>query len=107
MGGPIPAGCQREKEEPAATSGSGWEEPSPESIRRRMEIDDGTAAWGEPGRNPGERSHPPGPLGPLMHGPCVKTLGRRRCETLVSKGRGKSRKCSGKVQIPKNCIEVQ
>ncbi|CAL8264536.1 unnamed protein product, partial [Gadus morhua 'NCC'] len=54
MGGPIPAGCQREKEEPAATSGSGWEEPSPESIRRRMEIDDGTAAWGEPGRNPGK-----------------------------------------------------
>lgn len=30
---------------------TGWEEPSPESIRRRMEIDDGTAAWGDPGRN--------------------------------------------------------
>lgn len=28
---------------------NGWEEPSPESIRRRMEIDDGTAAWGDPG----------------------------------------------------------
>lgn len=30
---------------------SGWEEPSPESIRRRMEIDDGTAAWGDPGKH--------------------------------------------------------
>lgn len=36
-----------QKEEAAAT---GWEEPSPESIRRRMEIDDGTAAWGDPGK---------------------------------------------------------
>ena len=51
MGGPIPAGCQAEKEE--AASGSGWEEPSPESIRRRMEIDDGTAAWGDPGKHAG------------------------------------------------------
>lgn len=32
--------------------GTGWEEPSPESIRRRMEIDDGTAAWGDPGKHP-------------------------------------------------------
>lgn len=30
---------------------TGWEEPSPESIRRRMEIDDGTAAWGDPGND--------------------------------------------------------
>ena len=58
MGGPIPVGCQREKEE-VASSGSGWEEPSPESIRRRMEIDDGTAAWGDPGRITGERFTPP------------------------------------------------
>ncbi|XP_069005326.1 trinucleotide repeat-containing gene 6C protein isoform X6 [Embiotoca jacksoni] len=28
---------------------TGWEEPSPPSIRRKMEIDDGTSAWGEPG----------------------------------------------------------
>ncbi|XP_029292884.1 trinucleotide repeat-containing gene 6C protein [Cottoperca gobio] len=28
---------------------SGWEEPSPPSIRRKMEIDDGTSAWGDPG----------------------------------------------------------
>lgn len=27
---------------------SGWEEPSPQSISRQMEIDDGTAAWGDP-----------------------------------------------------------
>lgn len=33
--------------------GTGWEEPSPESIRRRMEIDDGTAAWGDPGKYSG------------------------------------------------------
>lgn len=36
------------QKEEAAT---GWEEPSPESIRRRMEIDDGTAAWGDPGKH--------------------------------------------------------
>ena len=29
---------------------TGWEEPSPESVRRRMEIDDGTGAWGDPGK---------------------------------------------------------
>ncbi|XP_047183925.1 trinucleotide repeat-containing gene 6C protein isoform X7 [Scophthalmus maximus] len=28
---------------------TGWEEPSPPSIRRKMEIDDGTSAWGDPG----------------------------------------------------------
>lgn len=29
---------------------SGWEEPSPQSISRKMEIDDGTSAWGDPSR---------------------------------------------------------
>lgn len=29
---------------------SGWEEPSPQSISRKMEIDDGTSAWGDPNR---------------------------------------------------------
>ncbi|XP_067332253.1 trinucleotide repeat-containing gene 6A protein-like isoform X1 [Channa argus] len=43
-GGPIPTVGQKEE------VASGWEEPSPESIRRRMEIDDGTAAWGDPGK---------------------------------------------------------
>ncbi|XP_061060438.1 trinucleotide repeat-containing gene 6B protein isoform X7 [Eubalaena glacialis] len=27
---------------------SGWEEPSPQSISRKMDIDDGTSAWGDP-----------------------------------------------------------
>ncbi|XP_026868161.2 trinucleotide repeat-containing gene 6C protein isoform X2 [Electrophorus electricus] len=27
---------------------TGWEEPSPSSIRRKMEIDDGTSTWGDP-----------------------------------------------------------
>ncbi|XP_061701673.1 trinucleotide repeat-containing gene 6A protein-like isoform X2 [Syngnathoides biaculeatus] len=42
LGGPMPTVSQKDE---VAT---GWEEPSPESIRRRMEIDDGTAAWGDP-----------------------------------------------------------
>uniref|UniRef100_A0A8C6LQJ0 Trinucleotide repeat containing 6B n=1 Tax=Nothobranchius furzeri TaxID=105023 RepID=A0A8C6LQJ0_NOTFU len=29
---------------------SGWEEPSPQSISRKMEIDDGTTLWGDPTR---------------------------------------------------------
>ncbi|XP_067318583.1 trinucleotide repeat-containing gene 6A protein-like isoform X6 [Anolis sagrei] len=29
---------------------TGWEEPSPESIRRKIEIDDGTSAWGDPSK---------------------------------------------------------
>ncbi|KAF7649343.1 hypothetical protein LDENG_00143020 [Lucifuga dentata] len=29
---------------------SGWEEPSPQSISRKLEIDDGTSAWGDPMR---------------------------------------------------------
>ncbi|KAF4092314.1 hypothetical protein AMELA_G00019450 [Ameiurus melas] len=31
-----------------AAEPTGWEEPSPPSIRRKMEIDDGTSAWGDP-----------------------------------------------------------
>ncbi|XP_028828478.1 trinucleotide repeat-containing gene 6C protein isoform X4 [Denticeps clupeoides] len=30
------------------TDSTGWEEPSPPSIRRKMEIDDGTSTWGDP-----------------------------------------------------------
>uniref|UniRef100_A0A672T436 Trinucleotide repeat-containing gene 6C protein n=1 Tax=Sinocyclocheilus grahami TaxID=75366 RepID=A0A672T436_SINGR len=48
---------------------TGWEEPSPHSIRRKMEIDDGTSAWGDPSsykktvnlwdrNNPGMQSKP-------------------------------------------------
>ncbi|XP_069065791.1 trinucleotide repeat-containing gene 6A protein isoform X2 [Pleurodeles waltl] len=43
LGGPIPSSSK--EEEP-----TGWEEPSPETIRRKMEIDDGTAAWGDPNK---------------------------------------------------------
>ncbi|KAM4842948.1 trinucleotide repeat-containing gene 6C protein isoform 3-T3 [Thomomys bottae] len=42
IGGPAPL---MQKDSSEAT---GWEEPSPPSIRRKMEIDDGTSAWGDP-----------------------------------------------------------
>ncbi|XP_037350745.2 trinucleotide repeat-containing gene 6C protein isoform X2 [Talpa occidentalis] len=42
VGGPVPV---KQKDSREAT---GWEEPSPPSIRRKMEIDDGTSAWGDP-----------------------------------------------------------
>ncbi|XP_045691838.1 trinucleotide repeat-containing gene 6C protein isoform X1 [Phyllostomus hastatus] len=42
IGGPVPV---KPKDSGEAT---GWEEPSPPSIRRKMEIDDGTSAWGDP-----------------------------------------------------------
>ncbi|MBN3305932.1 TNR6B protein, partial [Amia calva] len=41
--GPIP-----QVGELAGLEPSGWEEPSPQSISRKMEIDDGTSAWGDP-----------------------------------------------------------
>ncbi|XP_074518731.1 trinucleotide repeat-containing gene 6B protein isoform X2 [Halichoeres trimaculatus] len=41
--GPIPGGALGSGSEP-----SGWEEPSPQSISRKNEIDDGTSAWGDP-----------------------------------------------------------
>ncbi|XP_053324632.1 trinucleotide repeat-containing gene 6B protein isoform X2 [Spea bombifrons] len=40
-GGPQPAVSKDEE-------ASGWEEPSPQSMGRKMDIDDGTAAWGDP-----------------------------------------------------------
>uniref|UniRef100_A0A3Q3ASD5 Trinucleotide repeat containing adaptor 6Bb.1 n=1 Tax=Kryptolebias marmoratus TaxID=37003 RepID=A0A3Q3ASD5_KRYMA len=45
--GPIPqiSGGGGDSLEP-----SGWDEPSPQSISRKMEIDDGTSAWGDPTR---------------------------------------------------------
>ncbi|XP_019499914.1 PREDICTED: trinucleotide repeat-containing gene 6C protein isoform X1 [Hipposideros armiger] len=42
IGGPVPV---KQKDSSEAT---GWEEPSPPSIRRKMGIDDGTSAWGDP-----------------------------------------------------------
>uniref|UniRef100_A0A673J571 Trinucleotide repeat-containing gene 6A protein-like n=1 Tax=Sinocyclocheilus rhinocerous TaxID=307959 RepID=A0A673J571_9TELE len=43
LGGPMPTASKEEES-------TGWEDPSPESIRRRMEIDDGTSAWGDPNK---------------------------------------------------------
>ncbi|XP_075418392.1 trinucleotide repeat-containing gene 6C protein isoform X2 [Tenrec ecaudatus] len=40
--GPVP------HKQKANSEATGWEEPSPPSIRRKMEIDDGTSAWGDP-----------------------------------------------------------
>uniref|UniRef100_A0A7N9AWL5 Trinucleotide repeat-containing gene 6C protein n=1 Tax=Mastacembelus armatus TaxID=205130 RepID=A0A7N9AWL5_9TELE len=54
------------------TEPTGWEEPSPPSIRRKMEIDDGTSTWGDPSTynktvNMWDRNNPtsnPGNSGP-------------------------------------------
>uniref|UniRef100_M3ZX25 Trinucleotide repeat-containing gene 6C protein n=1 Tax=Xiphophorus maculatus TaxID=8083 RepID=M3ZX25_XIPMA len=59
------------KQEPG-TEPTGWEEPSPPSIRRKMEIDDGTSTWGDPNAysktvNMWDRNNPnnnPGNSGP-------------------------------------------
>ncbi|XP_054607745.2 trinucleotide repeat-containing gene 6C protein isoform X1 [Nothobranchius furzeri] len=60
---------------------TGWEEPSPPSIRRKMEIDDGTSTWGDPNaykktvnmwdrnnpnNNPGNSGPPPSKNGGMM-----------------------------------------
>ncbi|KAL1005940.1 hypothetical protein UPYG_G00065940 [Umbra pygmaea] len=47
---------------------TGWEEPSPPSIRRKMEIDDGTSTWGDPSTynksvNMWDRNNPTGSNG--------------------------------------------
>ncbi|KAM8945872.1 trinucleotide repeat-containing gene 6C protein [Pelodytes ibericus] len=47
VGGPVPAQLPAKQKE-SSTDPNGWEEPSPPSIRRKMEIDDGTSAWGDP-----------------------------------------------------------
>nr|XP_023670236.1 trinucleotide repeat-containing gene 6B protein-like [Paramormyrops kingsleyae] len=43
--GPVP---QLPSSRPEGPEPSGWEEPSPQSINRKMEIDDGTSVWGDP-----------------------------------------------------------
>ncbi|KAE8577060.1 hypothetical protein XENTR_v10004415 [Xenopus tropicalis] len=47
IGGPVPA-TPPTKQKDAGADSTGWQEPSPPSIRRKMEIDDGTSAWGDP-----------------------------------------------------------
>uniref|UniRef100_A0AAZ3P1K5 Argonaute hook domain-containing protein n=1 Tax=Oncorhynchus tshawytscha TaxID=74940 RepID=A0AAZ3P1K5_ONCTS len=42
--GPIPSGPNGGE----GPQSSGWEEPSPQFISRKMDIDDGTSAWGDP-----------------------------------------------------------
>ncbi|XP_061086488.1 trinucleotide repeat-containing gene 6C protein-like [Conger conger] len=67
-GGAGPGG-NGAKQEPGGEP-TGWEEPSPPSIRRKMEIDDGTSTWGDPNtynktvnmwdkNNPVVQSNPP------------------------------------------------
>ncbi|KAJ7989760.1 hypothetical protein DPEC_G00307860 [Dallia pectoralis] len=53
------------EQNPSGGEPTGWEEPSPPSIRRKMEIDDGTSAWGDPGAynktvNLWDKNHPGG-----------------------------------------------
>lgn len=43
--GPIPGGSGGGG---SGSEPSGWEEPSPQSISRKNDIDDGTSAWGDP-----------------------------------------------------------
>ncbi|XP_077406524.1 trinucleotide repeat-containing gene 6B protein isoform X2 [Vanacampus margaritifer] len=43
--GPIPAGHGLGG---SGSEPSGWEDPSPQSLSRKNEIDDGTSAWGDP-----------------------------------------------------------
>ncbi|KAM4691550.1 trinucleotide repeat-containing gene 6C protein isoform 3-T3 [Rhinophrynus dorsalis] len=47
VGGTVPA-PPAAKQKDISTESTGWEEPSPPSIRRKIEIDDGTSAWGDP-----------------------------------------------------------
>ncbi|XP_041434784.1 trinucleotide repeat-containing gene 6C protein isoform X2 [Xenopus laevis] len=47
VGGPVPA-TPPAKQKDAGADPTGWVEPSPPSIRRKIEIDDGTSAWGDP-----------------------------------------------------------
>ncbi|KAM6966024.1 LOW QUALITY PROTEIN: trinucleotide repeat-containing gene 6C protein-like [Tautogolabrus adspersus] len=44
-----PSGGWAGNKQESSAEPTGWEEPSPPSIRRKMEIDDGTSAWGDPG----------------------------------------------------------
>ncbi|XP_038569684.1 trinucleotide repeat-containing gene 6C protein isoform X1 [Micropterus salmoides] len=44
-----PSGWSNASKQDQGMEPTGWEEPSPPSIRRKMEIDDGTSTWGDPG----------------------------------------------------------
>ncbi|XP_030636904.1 trinucleotide repeat-containing gene 6C protein isoform X2 [Chanos chanos] len=54
----------------SGSEATGWEEPSPPSIRRKMEIDDGTSTWGDPSAysktvNMWDRNNPVSPSNPV------------------------------------------
>ncbi|XP_051563314.1 trinucleotide repeat-containing gene 6C protein-like isoform X2 [Myxocyprinus asiaticus] len=42
------SGCGSGGQHDPGDEAKGWEEPSPSSVRRKMEIDDGTSTWGDP-----------------------------------------------------------
>ncbi|KAM9857702.1 trinucleotide repeat-containing gene 6C protein [Aulostomus maculatus] len=67
-----PSGWSNVNKQDQSMEPTGWEEPSPPSIRRKMEIDDGTSTWGDPSTynktvNMWDRNNPngnPGNSGP-------------------------------------------
>nr|XP_033816018.1 trinucleotide repeat-containing gene 6C protein isoform X3 [Geotrypetes seraphini] len=46
--GPVSGPAKQKDINSSSNDPTGWEEPSPPSIRRKIEIDDGTSAWGDP-----------------------------------------------------------
>lgn len=71
-GGTGAGGGGGPKQEPGGEP-TGWEEPSPPSIRRKMEIDDGTSTWGDPSTynktvNMWDRNNPVTQSGPASGG---------------------------------------
>lgn len=64
-----PSGWGNGSKQDQSMEPTGWEEPSPPSVRRKMEIDDGTSTWGDPNAynktvNMWDRNNPTGNGGP-------------------------------------------
>lgn len=95
--GPIP---QITSDTATSSEPSGWEEPSPQSISRKKEIDDGTSAWGDPNNynfvnywdknnSPSGQSQPPQQQGPpSLAGRAPASLGNRDINPTVSSNKG-------------------
>lgn len=99
---------------------SGWEEPSPQSISRKSEIDDGTSAWGDPthynykpvnlwDKNSGAASQQPHGTGQAQQpqqGPPVQQQPSRQNTTLTGTSTGRCDKpmketvTSGAAKLP-------
>ncbi|XP_028263357.1 trinucleotide repeat-containing gene 6B protein isoform X2 [Parambassis ranga] len=99
---------------------SGWEEPSPQSISRKNEIDDGTSAWGDPthynykpvnlwdknsgpagqqSHSQGQQSHGPGQQ---SHGPGQQSHGpgqQSHSQGQQSHGQGQQSHSQGQAQL--------